>query len=148
MPRDFDDMRSWVAGQCLCVVASENDTPLSLTFPAGRTPTSQASGLVVFLLRKPSVVLIQMLLPVNVASSQIEITRRELTAYEQTPAKGAWVAADGHAEQDQNVLIEVVADSFDRAWWGHYVTSLLERFNQESIHVRALQIELLDPESH
>ena len=99
-------------------------------------------------------VLIQMLLPVNVASSLIDITRRELiaafggvTAYEQTPAKGAWVAPDGHAEQDQNVLVEVVADRFDRGWWSGYVGSLLARFDQQSIHVRALQIELLDSES-
>ena len=112
--------------------------------------------LVVFLLsarERVAVVLIQMLLPMNVAAMQIDATRRELvtafggvTAYEHTAAKGAWLAPDGHAEQDQNVLVEVVADSFDRAWWADYVTTLLARFDQQSIHVRALGIELLDPE--
>ena len=100
-------------------------------------------------------VLIQLLLPTSAAGADhlapLAATRRELaarfrglTAYLRSPAKGLWTAPDGHTEQDEVVMVEVVTDSFDRAWWRTYATTLAERFHQESIHVRALPVELLD----
>ena len=44
-------------------------------------------------------------------------------------------------------MVEVVTDTFDRAWWRAYVATLEERFNQESIHLRALQVEMLDDDA-
>ena len=41
-------------------------------------------------------------------------------------------------------MVEVVTDTFDRAWWRTYATTLAQRFCQDSIHVRALSVELLD----
>ena len=41
-------------------------------------------------------------------------------------------------------MVEVVADLFDRAWWRTYAATLATRFRQESVHVRALPVELLD----
>jgi hypothetical protein len=41
-------------------------------------------------------------------------------------------------------MIEVVADTFDRAWWGTYAATLARRFRQDSIHVRALPVEVLN----
>jgi hypothetical protein len=41
-------------------------------------------------------------------------------------------------------MVEVVTDTFDRAWWRTYASALAERFRQESIHLRALPMDLLD----
>lgn len=101
-------------------------------------------------------VLIQLLLPASGAASAdglapLAETRRELaerfnglTAYLRSPAKGWWTAPDGHTEQDDVVMVEVVIDRFDRAWWRRYAATLAQRFRQESIHLRALPVELLD----
>jgi hypothetical protein len=69
-----------------------------------------------------------------------------LTAYVRAPAKGIWTAPDGHTEQDDVVMVEVVTNRFDRAWWRAYVATLAERFRQDTIHVRAMAIQLLDEE--
>ena len=101
-------------------------------------------------------VLIQLLLPVSGAATAdgptpLAETRRELadrftglTAYVRSPAKGLWTAPDGHTEQDEVVMFEVVTDTFDRAWWRTYAATLSERFCQEVIHVRAMPVEMLD----
>ena len=103
-------------------------------------------------------VLIQLLLPTHGAAgadglAPLTETRRELaerftglTAYLRSPARGSWTAPDGHTEQDDVVMVEVVTDTFDRAWWRTYVARLAERFHQESIHLRVLPVELLDHE--
>ena len=104
-------------------------------------------------------VLIQLLLPTALpgeaaerdAAAALAHTREELartfdglTAYVRSPAKGIWTAPDGHVEQDDVVMVEIVTDRFDRAWWRTYARKLAERFRQDSIHVRALEIQLLD----
>ena len=106
-------------------------------------------------------VLIQMLLPSNgpmVAGAPdtmaaLAETRRELadtfdglTAYLRSPAKGLWTAPDGHAEQDDVVMVEVVTDNFDRSWWRAYAAVLADRFRQDEIHIRAMGIQMLDEE--
>jgi hypothetical protein len=108
------------------------------------------------------VVLIQLLLPTTLptgaasqdATAALSETRRELaqtfdglTAYVRSPAKGTWTAADGTTEQDDVVMVEVVTDGFDRAWWRTYAEKLAARFRQEVVHVRAMPIELLDDEA-
>ena len=101
-------------------------------------------------------VLIQLLLPTTGATpadglAPLAETRRELaehftglTAYLRSPAKGLWTAPDGHTEQDDVVMVEVVTDSFDRSWWRTYAATLAARFGQESIHVRAVPVDILD----
>jgi hypothetical protein len=101
-------------------------------------------------------VLIQLLLPTAGAAGQVAMTalaetRRELveqfkgvTAYVRSPAKGLWVAPDGHTESDDVVMVEVVAEAFDRAWLQTYGATLAERFGQDTIHVRALPVEMPD----
>jgi hypothetical protein len=108
------------------------------------------------------VVLIQLLLPTTFpdgtasqdAAAALADTRRELgetfdglTAYVRSPAKGVWTAPDGHTEQDDVVMVEVVSDRFDRSWWRTYADRLATRFRQEIVHVRAMPIELLDEEA-
>ena len=103
-------------------------------------------------------VLIQLLLPetgVAIADGVAPLaqTRRELaerfnglTAYLRSPAKGSWTAPDGHTEQDDVVMVEIVTETFDRAWWRTYAATLAARFHQESIHVRAVPVDMLDEE--
>ena len=78
------------------------------------------------------------------------VTHRELvdrfqglTAYVRSPAKGAWTAPGGAVEQDDVVMVEVVTETFDRVWWRAYAEVLARRFEQDEIHVRATQIEVL-----
>ena len=98
-------------------------------------------------------VLIQLLLPTGAsgdsAVTALAETRRELvdrfkgvTAYVRSPAKGLWTAPDGHTEADDVVMVEVVTDTFDRAWWRTYSATLAQRFAQDTIHVRALPVEM------
>ena len=101
-------------------------------------------------------VLIQLLLPTSTVTPADQLTplaqtRGELadrfnglTAYVRSPAKGLWTAPDGHTEQDDVVMVEVVTDSFDRSWWRTYALTLAARFGQERIHVRALPVDMLD----
>ena len=101
-------------------------------------------------------VLIQLLLPatgvartdgvVPLAQTRRELAERfnGLTAYLRSPATGWWTAPDGHTEQDDVVMVEIVTGTFDRAWWRTYVAMLATRFDQESIHVRALPVDMLD----
>jgi hypothetical protein len=105
-----------------------------------------------------AMVLIQLLLPVEGAtragnSPPFSRTRRELsarftgwTAYLRSPARGSWTAPDGRTEEDDVVVVEIVTDTFDRAWWREYASKLAERFGQERIHVRALRVDMLDEE--
>ena len=103
-------------------------------------------------------VLIQLLLPTSSPkgaasrdpAAALADTRRELaqtfdgvTAYVRSPAKGIWTAPDGHTDHDDVVMVEVVTDRFDQRWWRNYSTALAERFGQDSIHVRALSVQLL-----
>lgn len=104
-------------------------------------------------------VLIQLLLPAAAqdemarTKAALEVTSRELadtfngvTAYLRSPAKGLWTAPDGHTELDTVVMVEVVAQQFDRGWWRAYAEKLERRFHQQTIHVRALAIETPDVE--
>ena len=112
------------------------------------------------LLSVGGMVLIQMLLPatptdtnadgpsaINETARELRETFGGLTAYTRAPAKGSWTGPDGSTEQDQVVMIEVVTERFDRAWWKQYSGTLAGRFDQEAIHVRALPIELLDSDA-
>ena len=101
--------------------------------------------------------LIQLLLPVNTtidAVAELNLTQDELrsrfggiTAYLQTPAKGQWTAPSGSSATDWMILMEIVAKDFDRTWWRGYAAALKERFRQDVVHIRALQVEVLDPAS-
>jgi hypothetical protein len=102
--------------------------------------------------------LIQLLLPAAADGSGDDVavaeTRRELvdrfggiTAYLQTPAHGVWTSPEGGRRHDHVVMVEVVASDFDRGWWRGYAAQLARRFAQDAIHVRAVQVEVLDPEA-
>ena len=42
--------------------------------------------------------------------------------------KGLWTAPDGQIAHDDVVMVEVVTDTFDLAWWRTYAATLAERF--------------------
>jgi hypothetical protein len=101
-------------------------------------------------------VLVQLLLPATAAPSggdtaMLDLTRSELAkrfsgvmTYIGSPADGLWTAPDGHMEQDDVVMVEVVTPTFDRHWWRSYAAKLAGRFRQDAIHVRAVPVKAAD----
>ena len=65
-----------------------------------------------------------------------------LTAFTRSPAEGVWDEG-GERSRDEIVVFEVMADWLDRGWWRTYRAQLEERFRQETIVVRAREVELL-----
>lgn len=78
------------------------------------------------------------------AQTRAELVERYdgVTAYLRSPAQGAWTRPDGQVERDEVIMIEVVTDTFERAWWRAYAEKLARRFQQDAIHIRALPAEL------
>jgi len=103
------------------------------------------------------VVLIQMLLPTRSAAGAaftdelLQRTREELvdqfgglTAYTRSPATGVWTSPRGDVEEDKVLMIEVLSARFDKEWWRSYAETLKQRFEQETIHIRASDVDVLD----
>ena len=97
--------------------------------------------------------LIQILLPRKsgepATDGRFAATRAELverfdgvTAYLRAPAQGAWVSPDGRIERDEMVMVEVVVETFDRAWWRDYQKTLARRFGEKEIHIRILAADV------
>lgn len=78
------------------------------------------------------------------AALRCELTERHggVTAYMRSPAIGLWEDGDGAIERDDVVLVEVVVEAFDRAWWREYAGELARRFGQDEVLVRAIAIEV------
>ena len=74
-----------------------------------------------------------------------ELTERfgGLTAFTRAPAEGLWKEGDGAPQRDDVVVVEVMSEALDRAWWRDYRRSLEGRFRQEVVVVRAHPIETL-----
>lgn len=66
-----------------------------------------------------------------------------VTAFLRSPAVGLWEDKSGEVQRDDVVLFEVVADKLDRAWWQRYREDLEQRFRQQSILVRATDVNVL-----
>lgn len=65
------------------------------------------------------------------------------TAFNRSPASGLWASSDDEVVEDVVVLLEVLVDDLDRAWWKQFRTRLEREFRQESILLRALPCEVL-----
>ncbi len=75
-----------------------------------------------------------------------ELTERfgGLTAHTRAPAEGLWKEEDDEPPvRDDVVLVEVMVDDLDAAWWAGYRRELEKRFRQDAIVVRALGVRLL-----
>ncbi|MBB4576932.1 hypothetical protein [Rhizobium lentis] len=79
-----------------------------------------------------------------IATIQREMTERHggVTAYLNSPAKGLWSNDEG-TEEDTVIVIEVMVNSLDRAWWRQYRRKLEELLRQDELLVRALPVETL-----
>ena len=100
--------------------------------------------------------LVQIILPLYGADGQpfgradFAAVRRELTdafggttAYTRAPAEGTWEDPDGRVHHDDVVVVEVMTEQLDRAWWRRYAAELARRFRQEALVIRALAYEAL-----
>lgn len=65
-----------------------------------------------------------------------------LTAYGRAPAEGVW-ASGGARIKDDIVVVEVMAEDFDRAWWQGVKSQLEAALDQAEIVVRAQPLETL-----
>lgn len=63
-----------------------------------------------------------------------------LTAYARAPALGLWNGEGERTERDDVVIVEVMSERIDHAWWAGFRQRLERRFEQESVVVRALPI--------
>jgi hypothetical protein len=99
--------------------------------------------------------LVQILLPVadndgaRFPPSQFAALRQELTdrfggvtVFSRSPAEGFWQGGEG-TSQDDIVIVEVMAETLDEAWWGDRCAALERDFRQEVIVIRAQEIRLL-----
>ncbi|NKQ86852.1 hypothetical protein C3Y91_21310 [Rhizobium sp. UPM1133] len=79
-----------------------------------------------------------------IATVQREMTERHggATAYLNSPAKGLWSNGEG-AEEDDVIVIEVMVDTLDKAWWHQYRRNLEQLLRQDALLVRALPVEVL-----
>jgi len=66
-----------------------------------------------------------------------------LTAFTRAPAEGLWKRDGDGTSRDDIVVLEVMAETLDRAWWRACRRQLEERFRQEKVIVRAQEIETL-----
>jgi len=73
-----------------------------------------------------------------------ELTERfgGLTAFTRAPAQGLW-QNEGKTHRDDIVVVEVMADALDRAWWRDYRRHLETLFRQDTIVIRARAVEIL-----
>ena len=66
-----------------------------------------------------------------------------VTAYTRTPAEGRWKPDAQPASAEDIVVLEVMVDELQAAWWHRYRKSLERSFRQKHIVIRAQEIVLL-----
>jgi hypothetical protein len=65
-----------------------------------------------------------------------------VTSFTRSPAEGRWKQG-GETEHDEIVVMEVMIDEVDRAWWADLRERLAREFRQSEIVVRCQPIERL-----
>ena len=89
--------------------------------------------------------LVQLLLPRADAEVAKELTERfgGLTAYTRAPAEGVWKPGRGEAVRDDIIVVEVMVETLDTAWWGRFRERVAARLGEQELVVRAHEIERL-----
>ncbi|MEQ1669382.1 MAG: hypothetical protein ABL893_00850 [Hyphomicrobium sp.] len=64
------------------------------------------------------------------------------TGYTRAPAEGRWETS-GKTQHDDVLVVEVMVDTLDRAWWTAFRKGLETTFRQTKVIVRAQKTELL-----
>jgi hypothetical protein len=74
-----------------------------------------------------------------------ELTERfgGVTAYARAPASGLWDDPQGGQTRDELIVMEVMVESLDAAWWTAYRRSLESKFRQDELVVRAWPLQRL-----
>ena len=74
-----------------------------------------------------------------------ELTERfgGMTAYLRSPAEGRWRDPSGEVALDEVVIVEVMCNEIDRAWWAEYRARLAHELGQQELVARALAAEAL-----
>jgi hypothetical protein len=65
-----------------------------------------------------------------------------LTAFTRAPAQGLWTS-EGETTHDDIVVFEVMAKEVDATWWSNYRKELERAFRQDTIVIRAQDIQVL-----
>ncbi len=65
-----------------------------------------------------------------------------ITSFTCAPAHGVWKEG-GHTSHDDIVVFEVMARELDHPWWERYRAELERRFEQETIVIRSIKVEML-----
>lgn len=94
--------------------------------------------------------LIEILLPVGKDAQPVLIEVRDklaeafggVTMHANAPAEGLW-ENDGDIDRDKIVVVEVMADDLNRAWWAAFREELEARADQKEIVIRASEIQRL-----
>jgi hypothetical protein len=58
------------------------------------------------------------------------------TAFTRSPAEGLWKQQQ-EVQRDRIVIVEVIVDDVDEAWWKDYRARLEEQLEQEEVLIRA-----------
>ncbi len=66
-----------------------------------------------------------------------------VTAFVRSPAVGLWEDGGGGVQRDEVVLLEVMDQALDPAWWAGYRGQLERRFRQDEVLVRATAVQRL-----
>lgn len=82
--------------------------------------------------------------PADYARVRSELAARfgGITSFTRAPAEGMWKEG-GHTAHDDIVVFEIMAREVDHPWWERYRAELERRFQQETIVIRAIRIEML-----
>ena len=74
----------------------------------------------------------------------LELTERfgGVTAFTRSPAEGRWKGR-GDTLSEEMVVIEVMIEDLDHAWWASYRADLELKFRQLKVVVRAQKVQLL-----
>jgi hypothetical protein len=65
-----------------------------------------------------------------------------VTAYLQSPARGSWLN-EGAEERDDVIMVEVMTECVESAWWGDFRSRLERDMRQKEIVIRALKMTRL-----
>ena len=77
-------------------------------------------------------------------SSELSHRFGGVTAFTRAPAEGIWKESDtAHPTHDDIVVVEVMVEDLDHAWWATYRKDLERRFKQDEVVIRAQAMEQL-----
>jgi hypothetical protein len=97
--------------------------------------------------------IVEIFLPTGGAALEAELSKLRVvltqkfggfTAFTRAPAQGAWRAPlTGQIEHDELIVVEVMTDELDRAWWSEQRAELERALKQKEILIRAHEVQKL-----